>query len=96
MRKAKAGASQISEHLADPRGVRDSVRRHSRSAAILSSSRHHLIARYRRRWIAVHDGKVRAVSKTLDGLFEEMARKKLPSEDAIIRFIDQNQLTLIL
>ncbi len=79
----------------DPKQVARSLRKFSESAAVLSSSTQRMIERYPKQWVAVYDGTIRARASTLQSVLSEIDKAGIPREDAIVRYIDDTQRTLI-
>ena len=68
----------------------------SRTARVLSSNHPGLIDKYRKKWVVVYDGKVKAQGLSFESALREADKKGLPRRDIIVRLIEKNQRTLIL
>ena len=68
----------------------------SKSAEVLSIDQPRLIHEYPMSWIGVYQGKVSAKADDLPALMKKLEKQGIPPGDAIIRFIERNQRTLIL
>lgn len=80
----------------DPERIALELREFSNSARLLSEQWERLAEKHPMEWVCFHRGKVSAHSESLDSLMEEMRNLGIPSDRAVIRFIDKNQKTLIL
>ena len=72
------------------------LREFSKSAVMLSNDGPRLIDEHPWQWIGVYRGEVSAKADDLPSLMEELKRRGVPLGDAIIRFIEKDQRTLIL
>ena len=89
--------SPILSHLgSDPEDIAKELREFSKSAGILSSDRPRLIHEHPLQWIGVYRGEVSAKAGDLPTLIEELERQGIPLGNTIVRFIEENQRTLIL
>ena len=68
----------------------------AKSAALLSSRQPRLIEKYPSQWIGVYRENVEGNAERLDELIELLKEKQIPLGDTIIRFICEDQQTLIL
>ncbi len=82
--------------LGDPAALASELDSFARDAAIFSSEREHLIAKYSKKWVAVYEGTVRAHARSLNKLLEELDELRIPRDRAIVRFIDRSERTMIL
>ena len=80
----------------NPGDVAKGLREFSKSAEMLSNDRRRLINEYPLQWIGVYRGEVSAKADDLPSLMEELERRGIPLGDTIVRFIEENQRTLIL
>lgn len=80
----------------DPEAVALELSEFSASAQLLSDQREKLVDKHLLEWVCVHRGKVSASSKSLDALMREMKEQGIPANNAIVRFIDDKQKTLII
>ena len=67
-----------------------------KSVRVLSSKHPRLIDLYQKEWIGVHRGRVRVRGRTFTSLMRQIAEKRLPREEVIVRFIDKNRRAMIL
>lgn len=65
-------------------------------ARLLSSNSQRLIAKYPNQWIAVYQGDVRATADTLEALLDELKKRSIPADKAIVRYIEDNPRIMIL
>ena len=68
----------------------------SENARSLSSNRQRLIEEHARHWVGVVSGTVAATGETIEQVISELKDRGFNPDDAIIRFIDREQKTLIL
>jgi hypothetical protein len=68
----------------------------SASAAWLEAASAEIQARYLNKWIGVYKSQIEAVADTFDGVDGILAAKNIPSGHALVRFIGQKEMTLIL
>ena len=80
----------------NPKDIARGLREYSNSAEILSADQPRLINEYPMRWVGVYQGKVSADADNLPSLMQKLEERGVPPGDAIIRFIERNQRTLIL
>ena len=66
------------------------------AAGILSSNHPRLIDEHPLQWVGVYQGKVAASAQTLSSLMKQLQDDGIPPQNAIVRFIDKNERTLIL
>lgn len=67
-----------------------------RSAQVLSSKHPRLIDQFSGQWVAVYNGQVRANARTFDRLMDQVDKDNLSRPDLIIRYIAEEDLTMIL
>ena len=72
------------------------LQRFRKATRVLSSKHPRLIDRYPKQWIGVYQGRVRVHGRTFTSVMRQIAEKRLPREDVIVRFIDKNQRAMIL
>ena len=80
----------------NPENIAKGLREFSKSAEMLSNDRRRLVNQYPLQWIGVYRGEVSAKADDLPSLMEELKRRGIPLGDTIVRFIEENQRTLIL
>ncbi len=80
----------------NPEKMVEGLREFSRSAQMLSDQTKRLVNEYPSQWIAVYCGEVTAKADDLETLIEEIEKQGIPLGDAIVRYIEKNQRTLIL
>ena len=68
----------------------------SATAQVLSDGEQNLIKKHPSRWVGIYKSEVAGVAKNINKLMEQLAEKRIPASQTIIRFIDKNQRTLIL
>jgi hypothetical protein len=68
----------------------------SESAALLERDSETIHDRYRDKWIGIYKGHIEAVADTFDSAIKELARKRIPTTESLVRFIGQKEMTLIL
>lgn len=68
----------------------------AKSAEFCSSSQSRLIRKYPSKWIGVYRENVEASADGLDELIDELKEKRIPLSDTVIRFVSEEQRTLIL
>jgi hypothetical protein len=66
------------------------------AAKVLSSDHPRLIDKHPLEWVGIYQGEVAASGQTLNSLMAQLETLGVPSEHAIIRFIDKEERTLIL
>lgn len=80
----------------NPGEIARGLREYSKSAEILSEDQPWLINEYPMKWVGVYQGKVSAKADDLPSLMRKLKKQGVAPGDAIIRFIERNQRTLIL
>ena len=80
----------------DPKELAEALREFSKSAERLSSDLPRLIDKHRKQWIGVFRGEVTAAASSLDRLLAKLEKKGIPPGETVVRFIEENQRTLIL
>ena len=86
----------LSGFESNPEDIARGLREFSKSAEMLSNDRPRLINEHPLQWVGVYRGEVSAKADDLPSLIEELERRGIPLGDTIVRFIEQNQRTLIL
>jgi hypothetical protein len=66
------------------------------SAALLERDSETIHNRYKDKWIGIYKGQIEAVADSFDAAVKELATKNIPTSQSLVRFIGQNELTLIL
>jgi hypothetical protein len=79
-----------------PEKVAADLRAFAETAQVLSDAQEDLIGQHPLQWVCLYEGRVSASSRTLAALMGELKEQGIPVGNAIIRFIDKNQSTLIL
>jgi hypothetical protein len=72
------------------------IREFAEAAKVLSSDHPRLIETHPLHWVGVYQGRVAASAKSLDSLMKRLDEEGIPREKAIVRFIDNEERTLIL
>lgn len=72
------------------------LRRFADAAKVLSSDHPRLINEHPSQWVGVYHGKVAASATTMESLLSKLRENGVPAKDAIVRFIEKNERTLIL
>lgn len=80
----------------NPEEIARGLREYSKSAEVLSVDQPRLIDEYSMKWIGVYRGRVSAQADDLASLMRKLEKRGIPPGDAIIRFIERNQRTMIL
>jgi len=80
---------------ATPKQIDRELRSFSRAAKVLSSYRPRLIETHPKKWISIHNGKVRATAKSFRGLIAQLKKRGLRPNDTIIRYIDASDRLMI-
>ena len=87
----------IASHFGgNPEEIAKGLLEYSKSAEILSVDQPRLIHEHPMKWVGVYQGKVSAKADDLPALMKKLENLDIPPGDAIIRFIERNQRTLIL
>ncbi len=92
----KTGDDMLKRLGASPAKIDRELRSFAKSSRVLSSRHPRLIDQYPKQWVGVYKGKVQASGKTIKSVVSQLAKKGIPPERAIVRFIDKNQRTMIL
>lgn len=79
-----------------PKEIADELRAFSKSAQLLSDERENLLGEYHQKWVCIYQGDVAAHAETLDGLMDELDLLEISASNSVIRFIDKNQIKMIL
>ncbi|MDE0148755.1 MAG: hypothetical protein OXM58_10320 [Rhodospirillaceae bacterium] len=90
------GRDILTEIGDDPERIAFELRDFSNSARLLSEQWERLAEKHPMEWVCFHRGKISAHSESLDALMEEMRNLGIPSDRAVIRFIDKEPKILIL
>jgi hypothetical protein len=93
---AKEKRRFIEQHLGGPREISGELRRFRKSALVFSRERPRMIEQHPQEWVAVYNGKVAATNKSLPRLLKKLDAAKIPRGEALIRFIDRTERTMIL
>jgi hypothetical protein len=94
---SKMNREEVLRHLGGSAADVDrELRQFSDAAKVLSSRHPRLIDQHPSRWVGVYRGKVAASARTLGSLMKRLEDEGIRPRDAIIRFIDKNERTLIL
>lgn len=80
----------------DSANVALSLREYSESARVFSNALPRLIDQYENHWVCVYKGSVAATATTLSTLNEKIDAAHIPSEDAVVRYIDREPKTLVI
>ena len=78
------------------RGLAQSWRDFSASTKTLAENNVEFHKKYSNKWIALYKGKVEIVADSFDELMVELAARKMPSNQALVRFVGEKEMTLIL
>lgn len=89
-RKMKSAPSQ--KELAE---IRKKFRAFSASTHFLTKAAR-MRGTYDDKWIAIHNGQVKAVADTLDELTEKVEKLHIPSGETLMRYVGKQEMTLIL
>lgn len=81
-------------HFTPPSGR--AMREFSTSVNRLIEDDEKLHEQYRDKWIAIYKGNIEAVSDTFEGVTADLVGKDIPTADALVRFMGQKEMTLIL
>jgi len=52
--------------------------------------------RYLNKWIGIYKGDIQAVAESFDGVIAALTTQQIPTSESLVRFIGQNEMTLIL
>jgi hypothetical protein len=72
------------------------IRGFSSSVARLFSETERLHRDFSNKWVAIYQGNIEASADSFDGLALELDSRQIPSADTLVRFIGQQEMTLIL
>ena len=86
----------LSRFGSDPKDIARGLREFTKSAEMLSTNQPRFVNEHPLQWIGVYRGQVSAKADDLSSLMEELERRGIPLGDTIVRFIEENQRTLIL
>jgi hypothetical protein len=89
----RLSASQLG---ATPKQIDRELRTFSRNARLLSSKYPLLTENHSKEWVGVHDGKVRATTRSLRALLSKLKQQGLVPSQTVIRYIDTSGRKLIL
>lgn len=87
---------QVLDLLGDPNAVVQELHDFRKTAEVFSSRRANLIAKYAKRWIAVHEGEVVAHGRSLDDVLTKVDRSGIERKRVLIRYVDRTLRKLIL
>lgn len=76
--------------------VADDLRQFANAARVLSSNHPRFIDECPQQWVGVYQGRVATSAKSLKALMAKMEQGGIPTEKAIVRFIDRDETILIL
>lgn len=82
--------------LGDPKAVARELARFGKAARALSSDHPRFIEKFPKQWVVIYEGKVRARGQTMQSALLQARQQNLPTQHAIVRFIDRNERTFIL
>jgi hypothetical protein len=68
----------------------------SDSAALLERESEMIHSRYLNKWIGIYKGDIQAVAESFDGVIAALTTQQIPTSESLVRFIGQNEMTLIL
>ncbi len=80
----------------EPAEIARGLIEYAKSAEALSADQPRLIDEHPKKWVGVYQGKVSARADDLQTLMSRLEKQGIPPGNAIIRFIEQNQRTMIL
>lgn len=80
----------------EPAEIARGLIEYAKSAEALSADQPRLIDEYPKKWVGVYQGKVSAGADDLQTLMSLLDEQGIPPGNAIIRFIERNQRTMIL
>ncbi|HEX2526589.1 MAG TPA: hypothetical protein VHL31_09885 [Geminicoccus sp.] len=81
---------------ASPREIARQIEEYRQAASVLSSNHPRLINTHPMQWIAVYRGRVAASATDMKSLMTKLKEEDIPASEAIVRFIDTEERTLIL
>lgn len=84
------------EELGGAERVDEAIRRLEADVVYLLKNREELMRQHSEQWVAIHDRKVVARSKTLEGLLAEMDARGIPKGSALVHFLTTKAQALIL
>ena len=88
--------STASRFGGEPEEIVKGLLEYSKSAAALSADRPRLIEEHPAKWVGAYRSEVSAKADDLPSLMRELEKQGVPTGDAIIRFVERNQRTMIL
>ncbi len=80
----------------EPAEIARGLIEYAKSAEALSADQPRLIDEHPKKWVGVYQGKVSARADDLQTLMSRLEKQGISPGDAIIRFIERNQRTMIL
>ncbi len=86
----------VLRQMENPKEIAREMGRFRKSARALSSKHPRFIEEFPKQWVVVYNGRVRARGQTMQSALLQAKEKQLPTENAIVRFIDKNERTFIL
>ena len=93
----RLSAKKKAEYLGEsPKKIARDLRAFARSARVVSSNERELLKKYPKQWIAVYNGNVCAVAKSLEGVISKLEKVRVPANETIIRYMDTSGRKLIL
>ena len=78
------------------RGLAQSWRDFAASARSLADNSVEFHEKYANKWVALYKGKVEVVGDSFDEIMSELRVRKIPSNKALVRFVGEKEMTLIL
>jgi hypothetical protein len=86
----------ILEQFGDPAEVVSELQQFGKTTRSLTRRYGQLADKYAGQWVAAFDGKVRAHGRTFEDVLEKVDQEGLPREHTVVRFIDNDDRTMIL
>lgn len=68
----------------------------SANSACLEARSADIHSRYQNKWIGIYKGQIESVADSFDEAAAELTNKNIPLSEALVRFIGQKEMTLIL
>jgi hypothetical protein len=72
------------------------LQRFGKSAQVLAYDRRRVANQYNHKWVGIYDGVVAASGRSLRDVLLKLRKKAIPTSEAIVRFVDKKEATLIL
>ncbi len=88
--------NEVLKLLGNPSEVAQDLRAFRKTAKVFSSKRAHLIAKYAKRWVAVHEGQVIADGRNLHEVLSKVDQSGVERKHVLIRYIDRTLRKMIL